>query len=180
MLYNKLIEVIARDSRQMAVAWMRGMKTSEFAESYHKLDDEEMKSRCQDVYDNLGKWLESDFKMLQGDTIYTDLGRQRYKEGIPLCQVHFALHLTKKVLWNHILSQGILNTSLEIYQAIDLFVRVQNFFDMASFYIIRGYMEEVFLQLGRQYHLDPQTLKAIFPEGSFMIDPPGETLKRGN
>jgi hypothetical protein len=47
------------------------------------------------------------------------------------------------VPWDHLLSQGILTNALEMFQALDLFLRQQSFFDLASFTIIRGWLREL-------------------------------------
>jgi hypothetical protein len=169
MLDNKLLTMIEKNSAHMAAVWAKTMRDSEYAKSYHKLPDDELTHRCQDVFDHLRNWIESDFSMMQIGKVYATVGKQRYLEGVPLCQVQYALHLTKKVLWNYLFSEGILNSALEIYQAIDLIVRVTNFFDIASFYIIRGYMEEIYIQLGQSHCTEMDKLQASFPEGSFLF-----------
>jgi hypothetical protein len=167
MLYNKLLSLIETNSLKMAEKWRDGIKTSDFSKTYQKLDDQELLNRSKDVYDNLGKWLDRDTTIQQIEKNYLDVGKKRYHEGFPLCEVHFALHSTKNVLWNHILSEGILTNALEIFQAMDLIVRVYNFFDIATIFIIRGYMEELYAQLGKTSSLDPEELKKTLHLGSF-------------
>jgi len=167
MLYNKLLSLIETNSLKMAEKWRDGIKSSEFSKTYQKLNDQELVNRSKDVYDNLGKWLDRDTTIHQIEKNYQEVGKRRYHEGFPLCEVHFALHYTKNVLWNHILSEGILTNALEIFQAMDLIVRVYKFFDIATIFIIRGYMEELNVQLGKTGGLVPEELKKILHLGSF-------------
>ncbi len=170
MFNSKLMTMIEANSQQMADKWREGMKSSEFSKTYRKLSDAELERRGKDVYDNLSKWLDRDTTIQQIDKNYTELGKQRYHEGFPLCEVFFALHHTKQVLWNHILSEGILTSALEIYQVMDLIVRVYNFFDIASFFIVRGYMEELFQHVNRLHGVDHEKLKGLFHLSTFLSD----------
>lgn len=170
MLYNKLLAIIAKDSRQMAHKWRESIRSTEYAQTYQRFNDEELEKRARDVYDTLGKWLESEASMKDIGKVYVKIGKERYLEGFPLCEVQLAIHFTKKILWDHILSEGILTNALEIYQAMDLLQRLQNFFDIASFYIIRGYLEEIYIKLGKSKEIDPAKLKHFFPEGSFLFE----------
>ena len=167
MLYNKLLSLIETNSMKMAENWRDGIKSSEFSKSYQTLNDQELVNRSKDVYDNLGRWLDRDTTIQQIEKNYLEVGKKRYHEGFPLCEVHFALHHTKNVLWNHIISEGILTNALEIFQAMDLIVRVYKFFDIATIFIIRGYMEELGIQLGKTSGLAPEELKKILHLGSF-------------
>ncbi len=49
---------------------------------------------------------------------------------------------------------------------MDLIVRIYNFYDVAAFYIIRGYQQSLFAKLAqRKSGIDVKTLKDIFPLG---------------
>ncbi len=170
MIYNKLLSLIENNSEVIAKKWKDEIKNSEYAETYKKLSDKELITRANNVYKNLGKWLDRDTTMKEIGDEYVKIGKARYKEGFPLCEVQLALHYTKKILWNHIISEGILTNALEIFQALELIVSIYNFFDIASFYLIRGYQEATYMEITKIKGLDKKKLMELFPSGSFFFE----------
>jgi len=170
MLSSALLVMIENNSRHMAATWRQGIKKSPYSKTYQRFSDAELERRARDVYDNLGKWLDRDTTMEQIGKAYIMVGRQRYQEGFPLCEVQYGLYYTKKVLWDHIMSEGILTNALEIYQALELAIRLQSFFDLASFYIIRGWLGELALKMEHADGMDHKTLETFFPAGSFALE----------
>ncbi len=167
MLSSKLLDLINQSSGQMAVKWRDWIRNSHHMVTYQKLSDEVLVMRSKGVIENLGRWIDRGFTMEEVGRVYVEVGRERYREGFPLCEVGLALHFTKKVLWNHLMSEGLMTNSLEIYQAMDLIVQIQNFFDITAFYITRGYQEELYLQLNRTGKVPFDTLDRFFPAESF-------------
>jgi hypothetical protein len=170
MLSSMLLDLIENNSRRMAKAWRLGITSTPFSKTYQRFGDAELEARARDVYENLGKWLDRDTTMDQIGEAYIAIGRKRYQEGFPLCEVQYGLYYTKKVLWDHILSEGILTSALEMLQALDLLLRLQNFFDLASFYIIRGWLQEMALKLEQSSTIAHENLNTFFPVGSFALE----------
>ena len=169
MLIKKLLDLIDNSSEEIAIRWKDEIKRSEYTKNYAALNDEELVRKSRNVYQNLRTWLDKDISNLEIGQAYVFIGKERYKEKYPLCEVTYALHLTKKVLWDYLMSKGIMTNALEIYQAMELIIRVYNFFDMAVFYLIRGYHEELYKNMVGNIK-DKQTLKSVFPEGSFFYE----------
>jgi len=165
-----MLDFIEKNARHMAEMWAQSIRSSPHSTTYQRLQEAEQIRRARDVYDNLGKWLDRDTTLEQIGEAYQEVGKTRYHEGFPLCEVQYGLHCTKKVLWDNILSEGILTNALEIYQALDLVIHLQNFFDLASFYIIRGYLEELCLKLKQEGVLGRDQWPAFFPPGSFSLE----------
>ena len=66
-------------------------------------------------------------------------GAQRRKEGFALSEVIQALFLIRRTLWRKIMDEGLLDTTYDLYQAIELNDRVTLFFDRAIFFTAVGY-----------------------------------------
>ena len=167
MLSSKLLDLISHSSVQMAGKWRDWIRRSHHMVTYQKLSDDVLVLRSKGVIENLGRWIDRGFTMEEVGKVYVDVGRERYREGFPLCEVGLALHYTKKVVWNHIMSEGLMTNALEIYQAMDLIVQIQNFFDIAAFYITRGFQEEMYLRMNRDGGIPVEALNRFFPPESF-------------
>jgi hypothetical protein len=70
---------------------------------------------------------------------YTEMGMERCREGFRLSEVLSALFLTKRVLWDCVMSEGLMDSALSLYQTLELDNRVVLFFDKAAYYVAVGY-----------------------------------------
>ncbi len=137
MVSRKLIKVIQDHSSDLARKWLQNVQKSYTTPTYQTFDEKALLERVQNVYSNLEKWLEEETS--QVERYYTDLGAERLEEGFKLSEVLSALSITKRVLWEHVLTQGLLDSALDLHQALELNSRVALFFDKAAYYIAVGY-----------------------------------------
>ena len=137
MVSRKLIKVIQDHSSDLARKWLQNVQKSSTTPTYQTFDEKALLERVQNVYANLGKWLEEETS--QVEHYYTALGAERLEEGFKLSEVLSALSITKRVLWEHVLTQGLLDSALDLHQALELNNQVVLFFDKAAYYVAVGY-----------------------------------------
>ncbi len=145
MLSTLLIERIEDNAEQLTRSLVIDLKENPLTTEYHKLSPEEIRSRAYDVYHNLGKWLASEAEGAVAAR-YSNLGKQRAIDGVPLSQVVYALIRTKKHLLEGIPTTGLFDSALGLYQLQEVRRLVHNFFDRAVYYTVRAYEREVALQ----------------------------------
>ncbi|MBN1196233.1 MAG: RsbRD N-terminal domain-containing protein [Candidatus Aminicenantes bacterium] len=150
MIDEQLVHIVESHAGEIAGQWAREICASRFTPTYSRFSHEELTERSRRVYENLGNWLDMDTGSDEISREYTQLGRTRYLEGFPLSEVLYGLHITKKVMWRHIMSSGVLNSALEIYRALDLIVRLFHFYDLAAFFIARGYQDALYQALKKE------------------------------
>jgi hypothetical protein len=170
MIYEQFINVLRRDMPVIAEKFARGVSTSEFTRTYRKMSEKELIKIGMRVYDNLGQWLATDASPADIGKIYARVGVERYEQGFPLCELSYAIHFVKKVFLNHIFSEGFLPDTLKLYQTHDFVARVHDFFDLAAFYLIRGFQESLYKRIISQKSMDKKTVAKAFPEGSFYYE----------
>jgi hypothetical protein len=105
---------------------------------YHRLPILELHNRAYDVYHNLGKWVARGAEH-EVEATYSDLGRRRYNEGIPLSQVILAMLLTKNHLFDYVRTSGLSDTALDLYQELELVQVVNQFFDKAIYHTAQAF-----------------------------------------
>jgi hypothetical protein len=110
--------------------------------TYHGFDVKELYSRAFNVYRHLGKWLSEETKKEDIARDYRALGSQRRKEGFALSEVIEALILTRHHLWLKVLDEGLMDSVLDLAQAMELNNRVIQFFDRAIYYASCGFEQE--------------------------------------
>jgi hypothetical protein len=138
MISVRLVAMIEDHADQLTAGLVNDLQRHPRLNGYHRLARLELHNRAYDVYHNLGKWVargsESEIELN-----YTDLGRRRYREGIPLSEVILALLLTKGHLLEYVKTSGLSDTALDLYQELELVQVVSQFFDKAIYHAARGF-----------------------------------------
>jgi hypothetical protein len=141
MLAARLVTMIERHAEALTRGVVHELQTDSRTPSYHKLDLQANYDRVFDVVSHLGQWLDHESEAAT-EHAYHKLGRQRFREGIPLTEVVAALMLTKQTLRRFIKTEGWVDTALELYQQAELYDMISHFFDRAIYFTVGGYEEE--------------------------------------
>jgi hypothetical protein len=139
---QKLVELIERDADKLSKKWLEEVQKRPETPTYHTFDPDELYRRAHMVYSQLGKWISYETRKEDIATHYTALGAQRRREGFALSEVIHALILTRRFLWLKVLSDGFLDTALDLHKGLDLNNRAVLFFDRAIYYTALGYEKE--------------------------------------
>jgi len=136
---EKLVDLIERNANELTMNWLNDVCKDECTPTYHNFDKLKLYERAFEVFSQLGKWISRETTKEEIAQHYISLGAQRREEGFPLSEVIHALILVRRHLWRKVLGEGLLDTMLDLYQAIELNNRVTLFFDRAIYNIIIGY-----------------------------------------
>lgn len=115
------------------------MRTSHTTPTYTRFDDKKSLERNKAVIRQFRNWLEGRMTNQQIREYYYRLGKERRAEGFILSELLSALSLTRKHFWEFALSQGIWNTTIDIYMALELERNMMLFFDRAAYHMAVGY-----------------------------------------
>jgi hypothetical protein len=138
-LSQNLVEMIEHDADKLAKKWLEDVRKRPETPTYHSFDPDELYRRALLVYSHLGKWVSNETNKEEIATQYTALGARRRREGFALSEVIEALIITRRYVWLKVLSDGFLDTALQLHQGLDLTNRVILFFDRAIYYTAVGY-----------------------------------------
>lgn len=136
---TKLVDLIERNADELTNHWLNKVRHDAGLHNYRLLNDAELYSRAHRVYSHLGKWISRETSKEEIARDYIALGAQRRKEGFALSEVIQALFLIRRTLWHKVMDEGLLDTTYDLYQAIELNDRVTLFFDRAIFFTAVGY-----------------------------------------
>jgi hypothetical protein len=142
MVYLELLQLIEDNADDLTRRICKDLLTRAETKGYRILSDERLSERVHDVCSKLGLWLGKD-KYTRGEIrrIYTELGRKRYREGIPLHEVVLAFMLIKRHLWLYVQEKNFFDSTYELSQALELNNNVVFFFDRAIYFVTMGYEE---------------------------------------
>ena len=140
MLYQKYIRLVEDHAQQLTQTWLKEVKKNPSTQGYTKLSDEELTRRIYDVFNRLGKWvIQKDPLNREAAEHFIKMGRERASENFQVSEVIYALILTRVVMWQYILDQGIINTTIDFQQALEFYKIVTSFFDKAVYFVALGY-----------------------------------------
>jgi hypothetical protein len=136
---QKLVEMIEHDADKLTIRWLEDVRKRPETPTYHTFDPDELYRRAHLVYSQLGKWLSYETTKEEVAEHYIALGAPRRKEGFSLAEVLEALILTRRYIWLKVLSDGFLDTALDLHKALELNNRVILFFDRVIYYTAVGH-----------------------------------------
>jgi len=138
MLSARLVKLIEEHAEQLTAGLVKDLQNNPHTKAYHKLSHQELHRRAYDVYRHLGEWLDhkADDRI---EASYRELGRDRHAEDVPLSEVVYTLILIKYHLRDYVRTAGLVNSTVELYQQLELDRLVGQFFDKAIYHATRGY-----------------------------------------
>lgn len=139
---RRLVDLIERSAEELTKSYVEDIRRDPRMPSYQGFDQKEIYKRAYRVYSELGKWVSQETTKEEVRGYWTALGRQRRREGFPFSEIVLSLCHIRRLLWAKIQSAGLLDTALDLYQAMDLQHRVLLFFDRAMYYAAAGYEDK--------------------------------------
>ena len=142
MLTARLIQTIEDSAEELTRGLIKDLQSNPKTPHYHHLTYEELHFRTHSVYKNLGHWVsQRGEEPIASD--YEDLAVRRFKEGVPLAEVVFALISTKNHLYTFVRTTGLLDSALELHQERELRRLIGIFFDKAIYHTVKAYEQQV-------------------------------------
>ena len=142
LVSQKLVNLIERNAAELTKSWLADIHKDPNTLTYRHFDPNAVYERAFRVYSQLGKWISHETSKEEVAKDYRALGEERRREGFALSEVIQALILIRRNLWRKIMEEGLLDSTYDLYQAIELNNRVSLFFDRAIFYTACGYEQK--------------------------------------
>ena len=138
MLSARLVRIIEEHAEQLTRGVIDDLLSNDRTRHYHHLTREELHLRIYDVYRNLGQWLNDETESAI-ESSYTQWGKKRLAEGIPLNEIVYSLGLIKVHLLEYIQFSGMADSAVELHGDRELQRLAGRFFDKAVYYTVKGY-----------------------------------------
>lgn len=141
MLSVRLVQLIEDHAEELTRELIKDLQTNNRTPHYHRLTYEELHYRTYSVYRNLGHWVSQGSEEPVAAN-YADLAMRRYKEGVPLEEIVYALISTKNHLYSYVRMTGLMDSAVELHQERELRRLVGNFFDKAIYHTVKAYQQQ--------------------------------------
>lgn len=169
-MLKAIMDVLTQKSEGIARVWIRRMRKAVNLKKYNELDDETLIRMNSKMYKMLALWFEKEINKDEIGAFFVQLGKERRLEGYPVSEVSYALLLSQRSVVEYVMNESVLDSSLALYTVIDLTTQVADFFFLGSYYMMKGYLEDMYLALGRDEALSDETLKKYFHDDFFFKD----------
>jgi hypothetical protein len=152
MLAGRLIELIETHADALTRDALKDIATNPRTRSVQKVPRDELEARVFATYRNLGRFMgDRSDRVVQAD--YEAWGARRYRQGIPLSEIIYALILIKHHLRRFVRDHGLVEFSgdrvvgadlvgVQLHGIQELNYMVGEFFDRAMYHLARGYEAE--------------------------------------
>ena len=151
MIAAKLVELIEIHSLRLTSDIVDDLSSNERTPGFRAVPRPELEQRVFKLLHQLGDWI-GDPRSDKTRAEFTDWGRRRFDQGIPISELIFAVIVIKQHLRRYISDNGLVAASfprvdgdyvlpLHLHSLQDLNTRVERFFDEALYDLAIGYEE---------------------------------------
>jgi hypothetical protein len=162
MIAARLVELIEIHATHLTQDTVRDLASNERTPGFRKVPGEDLEQRVFQLFHHLGSWIGNP-KSERVETEFSEWGRRRFDQGIPLSEIVYAIVVLKQHLRRYIRDNGLVDAAfpsvegdyvlpMHLHSLQDLNVRVGAFFDEALYYLARGYEAEARLAASKNVH----------------------------
>ena len=141
MLNLHFARLIEDHSVELADGLARRLHSSDRTTAYRNIPMDALTPQLQDFYENLSVWLTTKTE----DEIrerYSEAGRLRERQGIPVGQFSWAIVMSKEYLWQFLLREVMADHALALLTELDFLMLLEEFFDRALYYGVSAYEQQ--------------------------------------
>lgn len=167
MISKKVMDAIESQTETLARRWCAEVRKSDYMKTYQRLPDEQLLGLNKIFFEHFAKWITQGLSRKQIGNYFVGLGKERYHQRFPLSEIHYAVILAKKVVYDWVRQESLMDSTMEVYQVMELGHMISVFFDTGNFYITRGHLESLHDDFVRSNKFTEEELAHYFPPGSF-------------
>lgn len=146
MMYYNLMETLRKNEYFLTRDLVGEIRELPETSHYRAVDQNHLYDWVHQViyhtYKRHSAWLSNDTSKGTISIIYSELGKQRRRDGLPLQDVIQALFLIKKRIYQCITERMALETNYTTKETTELFMNLDLFYDRVAQAIIAGYQDE--------------------------------------
>jgi hypothetical protein len=138
IMAHRLMKLIETHADALAETLEAKIVSSGRCTDYSRVSGEELKTLVGGIYGQLGLWLitktEEDVERR-----YTMIGTRRAEQSVPVSQLLWCIVMVKENLWDYLKNLEALESTSEIFGELELMQMVDQFFDRAMYFAVRGH-----------------------------------------
>lgn len=169
-MLKKIMDVLTLNPESLVRIWIRKIRKAANLKKYNSLPDEELQAMNVKLYKMLALWFEKEIDKNKIGSFFVDIGKLRRSEGFAVSEVTYALLLAQRSVLEYISNESTLDSSMALYNVLDLTNQVADFFFLGSYYMMKGYLEDTYVALSQDEAISEEVLKKYFSDEFFFKD----------
>jgi hypothetical protein len=149
MIVHRMIDILKSRSNEIGRILADSLKASKNVKRCKELSADQLILINMDHFPLLARWYEGGADQNEVGGFFVGIGKDRLKQGFSISEAIFILHLSQKTVVEYLVDQNILETSVDLYNTLELTTRVSEFYMLATYYTTKGYLEDAFLGLAK-------------------------------
>jgi hypothetical protein len=167
MIDHLLIEAFNFKAKSLSKRWLKLIRKEQQLRHYNNFSDEQLCEMNEPLYPQLSRAIERGIdKKILGE-YFVRIGKDRMQKGFPLSEMVFASSLNQKAIVNYITSEFAHDSPLAVYQAFGIIEKVNEFFFLGCFYMIKGFLEQTYSNMNNKHKVSEDLLKTYFKDDFF-------------
>lgn len=138
---QRVVKLVEGHAEGLAKRLVERIRKESGVEAFLRLPQDDLLNRLTDVFREIGIFLDQPRSAVIRHYFF-EAGVLRREQGVPPQDLVRALQLARDVVWEYVREQADFDSSLNLYQALDLYSKVVHFFDWAMVYAMDGYCED--------------------------------------
>jgi hypothetical protein len=167
MVDRVLVDALNFNSRDFALKWKDRIRRTPHLRHYQGMSDEALKDVNVRFYPLLARCLERGMDRQCIGDFFVRLGKAKMEEGFPVSEVIYAVSLTQKTVLEYIMTDFAPENPLRMYQSMGVVSQVSEFFLLGTFYLIKGFLEQTYVQMNSLDAVSEELLRKYFRDDFF-------------
>lgn len=138
IMAHRLMKLIETHADALAETLEAKIVSSDRCMDYSRVSGEELKTLVGGIYGQLGLWLVTKTEE-DVERRYTMIGTRRAEQCVPVSQLLWCIVMVKENLWDYLKNLESLESTSEIFGELELMQMVDQFFDRAMYFAVRGH-----------------------------------------
>jgi len=135
----KLVQLMKTKSAELSEALVHKIRASEkCGDLFSRVPESEHEQYALEIFQDLTQWL-GDEKDSILEQRYVDLGTRRAVQGVPFCQLFWAMSIARESLWDYTQQECLLEEPVEFWGGVVLLRSLNSFFDRSLYFALVGY-----------------------------------------
>ena len=167
LISDKLVRLVENNTNIIIEKWTESILLNPETSTYAKEHSDYITDNAKVILNSLGKWIHYDTTKETIGKKYTNMGREIFGLGIPLCEAVRSLVSLRRIIWLYVVDESAFDSAFQLHQMKEFNDRVILFFDRAQYFIIKGYTNELNVKVKKIWDKTDRDTEQIFFYESF-------------
>jgi hypothetical protein len=167
MIDRVLIDTLNLRAHDFAVRWKDSIRKNPQLKHYNNMDDSALITADMPLYPLLSRTLDRGLDRSLVGGFFVESAKQRMHTGFPISEVIFALGLVQKTIIEYLMTEFAPENPMRMYQSMGALTRVADFCLLGSYYISKGFLEEIYTGMTHHDKVSEELMKKYFKDDFF-------------